>query len=235
MKKVKELLKSLTIFERCLWAVSTLGVIIAFLISPDKDYLTLISSIIGLAALIFTAKGYVIGQVLIVVFSVFYGIISYHFRYYREMITYLCMSSPIAIAAVISWARNPYGKTREVKVSKITKKQVTVMIILAIFVTVGFYFILKALGNANLLVSTFSVTTSFVAAYMTYLRSPYYALGYVANDMVLISLWISATVKDISSLPMVICFSMFFINDTYAFINWQRMKKRQAMFFDEDL
>ena len=52
--------------------------------------------------------------------------------------------------------------------------------------------------------------------------------AYVANDLVLIVLWISASVHDFSYLPTVVCFTTFLFNDTYSFINWTRMKKRQA-------
>ena len=88
---------------------------------------------------------------------------------------------------------------------------------------------MRALGNARLLVSTLSVTTSFVAAYMAMLRSPYYAVGYAVNDVVLIVLWVMAAVGDIANLPMVFCFVMFLFNDVYGFINWQKMQRKQAV------
>ena len=143
------------------------------------------------------------------------------------MITYLLMTSPIAIMSVISWIRHPYKDTSEVTVSRLSRKTVLALFALAALVTVLFYFILKALGNANLLVSTISVTTSFLASALTLLRSPYYALAYAANDVVLIVLWIMASVSDISYLPMIACFLMFFANDVYGFVNWRRMQKRQ--------
>lgn len=95
-------------------------------------------------------------------------------------------------------------------------------------VTVAFYFILRALGNASLLVSTVSVTTSFAASYLTWCRSPWYAIGYAANDLVLIVLWAAASAQDISHLPMAVCFVMFFVNDLYGFVSWRRMQRRQA-------
>ena len=102
-----------------------------------------------------------------------------------------------------------------------------IMLVFAIVVTVLFYFILKFLGTANLLFSTFSITTSFMASYLSYMRSPYYAIAYAGNDIVLIVLWVLASIQDISYLPMVLCFVMFFANDIYGFINWKRMRKRQ--------
>ena len=202
-------------------------VCVCFLCVPEKDYLTLIASLIGVTALIFVAKGLVFGQFLILIFSTFYGIISYIFTYYGEMITYLCMSSPIAIMSIISWIKHPYKNSAEVEVHKVTKKQIAWLAALCIVVTTAFFFILRALGNANLVFSTISVATSFVAASLTFLRSPYYALGYVLNDVILIILWTLATIETVSYFPMIICFVTFLVNDLYGFINWKRMQKRQ--------
>ena len=231
MKKYLASFKTLTKFEKGLWltslAVTLLSYLLSYLFSGGGDLLNLIASLIGVTALIFVAKGLVLGQLLTVVFSVFYGIISVLFSYYGEMITYLFMTTPMAIVAAIEWIKNPYKDTQEVKVHKVTKKQLAVMWLLTLLVTVLFYFILKALNTANLFFSTVSITTSFVASYLTFLRSPYYAIGYSANDVVLIILWILASVEDISYLPMVACFIMFLFNDLYGFYNWRRMQNRQ--------
>lgn len=218
----------LTRFELALWLSSLLVIILSFAFLKENNVLTLIASLIGVTALIFVAKGRVAGQVLTVVFAVFYGIISFCFRYYGEMITYLFMTTPIAVISIISWIRHPYKGTKEVKVARLTRVQLAVMSVLATAVTVLFYIILKALGNTNLLFSTISVTTSFVASYLTFLRSPYYAIGYAANDIVLIVLWVLASLEDISYLPMVFCFIMFLFNDLYGFYNWGKMQKKQA-------
>lgn len=220
-------LKWLTKKELCLWITSVVVVSASFLLAEAKDYLTLVASLIGVTALIFIAKGYVIGQVLTVVFAVFYGVVSYFLAYYGEMITYLGMTSPIAIITVVEWLKHPYKNTKEVKVSCLSKKQITVMIILTIIVTGVFYYILKAIGNANLLFGTISVATSFVASCLTLLRSPYYGLGYGANDIILIILWTLATVENIAYLPMIVCFVMFLINDLYGFYNWKKIESRQ--------
>ena len=224
---LRNLFKDLSKFEKVLWITGICVITVSFLVSGGGDILTMVASLIGVTALIFVAKGYVAGQVLTVVFAVFYGIISFFFQYYGEMITYLCMTAPIALITVISWLRHPFEGTKEVEVNRVSRKQLLVMSLTTVVTTVVFYFILGAMGNANLLFSTISVTTSFVASYLTFLRSPYYALGYAANDIVLIVLWVLASIEDISYLPMVLCFVMFFINDMYGFYNWQRMQKKQ--------
>lgn len=225
--RIKNPFKDLSNFELVLWIVSVLVIVISSIMAGGDAILNTIASVIGVTALIFVAKGYVLGQVLTVVFALFYGIISFFMKYYGEMITYMFMTAPIAIMAVVSWIRHPYEGTKEVQVNRLNRNQVYKIIVFAVIITTAFFFILRWLNNASLIVSTVSITTSFVASYLTFLRSPYYALAYAANDIVLIILWVIATLKEISYLPMVLCFVMFFANDIYGYYNWQRMRKRQ--------
>ena len=229
MTKIKNLLKTFSVFEITLWSLSVVGIMVMFCVFGGS-ILTIIASLIGATALIFVAKGNVIGQVLTVIFSVFYGIISWSFNYYGEVITYLGMTAPIAVLAVITWLRNPYkGNKAEVKVNHIKAKELILMSLSGIGVTFAFYFILKALSTTNLILSTISVFTSFVASYLTMRRSQYYALGYAANDVVLIALWVLATIENIDYLPMCMCFVIFLINDTYGYFNWLKIKKSQSV------
>ncbi len=212
-----------------LWSFSVALIILSFIIFDRENYLTLAASLLGVTSLIFCAKGNPIGQVLMVIFSLFYGIISFSFAYYGEMLTYLGMTMPMAVFALISWLRNPYnGNRSEVKVNSITPKETVFMFALSALVTVAFYFILRYFNTANLIPSTLSVTTSFIAVYLTFRRSPYFALAYATNDIILIVLWILASIHDTRYVSVVVCFIAFLFNDIYGFISWQKMKKRQS-------
>ena len=219
--------KSLNKFEWGLYILSLTLVILSYALS-GSGFLSFIASLIGVTALIFVAKGDVFGQVMTVVFALFYAYISLRFRYYGEMITYVGMTAPMAVMAVISWVRNPYEGTHEVKVARLRAAHFVWVAVLTAIVTAVFYFILAALETPNLFFSTLSVTTSFAASALTFLRSPFYALAYASNDVVLIVLWVLASITDISYLPMIICFAAFLINDIYGFINWTKMKNRQS-------
>lgn len=215
-------------FEIGLWFSSAVLILLSFFIFDKTDYLTLAASLIGVTSLIFAAKGNPLSQALMIIFSILYGIISYTFEYYGEMITYLGMTGPMAAFALVSWLKNPYkGKKSEVRVNKISGKETVFILLLSAAVTVVFYFILKYFGTANIILSTLSVTTSFIAVYLTFRRSAYYALAYAANDIVLIILWILAALSDISYISVIICFVVFLVNDLYGFISWKRMSARQ--------
>ena len=231
---LKNPFRELNLFEICLWAVSVISSIVSFVFSGGESIISLLASILGVTALIFIAKGNVWGQVLCIIFSLLYAYVSLKFKYYGELITYLFMSAPMALLSLISWIRNPYRNTSTVKINNLKPWHFIAVFALSIPVTVIFYYLLRMLDTANLLVSTVSITTSFIAASLTFLRSPLYAIGYAANDIILIILWIMAAVKDISYLPMVICFVMFLANDMYGFFNWQRMKRAQQQGIDEE-
>ena len=224
LKKLKYFTKT----ELTIWICSVILIISAFCIFDGKKYLNMIASLVGTTALIFCAKGNPLGQALMIIFASLYAYISLSFKYYGEMMTYLGMSLPMAVVALITWLKNPSKESKaEVKVNTISKKEMLLGFIIALIVTVIFYFIMKELGTSNLAISTVSITTSFFAAYLTFRRCEYFALAYALNDIVLIIMWTMATIKNISYISVIICFLVFLVNDTYSYINWRKMKVRQ--------
>ncbi len=228
MHKLKSLFTSLTKFELYLWLGSILTIALSSILLSDVAILNLIASLIGVTALIFLAKGFVFGQILMVAFCLMYGTISYTFSYYGEMVTTLCMTMPIAIIAIITWTKNPYADTKVVTVSEMTKRKWVVVFLLTTLVTFIFYFILKALNTANLYVSTLSIATSFSAILLTTFRSEYYAVAYSLNDLVLVTLWGYASIVNPEYISVVICFLVFLLNDIYAYYNWGKIRRKQA-------
>lgn len=220
--------------ELLLWGCSMASILLAFAAFDRGSYLTLAASLVGATSLIFCAKGNPFGQVLMILFSLLYGVISFSFAYYGEMITYLGMTAPMAVVSLVSWLRNPFqGNRSEVEVNRLPRREIPVMLALTAAVTVLFYFVLQYFHTANLLPSTISVTTSFLAVYLTFRRSAFFPLAYAANDLVLILLWTLAAVEDPSYLSVVICFVMFFVNDCYGFFSWSRMQQRQQKQLEE--
>ena len=223
--------KSLSYFtkgELTLWGGSAALVLGAFFWFDRENPLILAASLLGITSLLFSAKGNPFGQVLMVVFSLLYGYISWGFVYYGEMLTYVGMTAPMSLYALVSWLKKPYGGRRsQVKIRRLACREALVMALLALLVTMVFYFILAWFSTRNLLPSTLSVATSFLAVYLTARRSPYFALCYAANDLVLILLWSLAALENKAYLSTAACFAVFLLNDSYTFVNWRRMQARQ--------
>ncbi len=219
-------IKNLTKKEWGLWLASLLIIAVSNILSEEFNFLTLIAAWAGITSLIFAAKGNVWSQILMIVFSILYGIISWQFRYWGEMITYLGMTMPMAIWSTITWIKNPAKNGKEVAIQRLNKKHVAGIVFFGTITTVVFYYILSAFDTPNIVFSTISITTSFIAASLTMLRTSYFALAYASNDVVLIILWGLASMENPVYIPVVVNFVIFFFNDMYGFINW---KKREVI------
>lgn len=227
--KITNPFSTFTRSEWLLWGGSMLLIAMVLLVSGGCDPMVLTALLVGATSLIFLAKGEPFGQMLSILFSVIYGIISYRFAYWGEMITYLGMTAPTALISLIAWLRHPFAKGKtEVQVAHLTAKHYLLVICSTAAVTAVFYPILSALGTAQLPISTLSIATSFSACMLTILRSPHYALAYAANDIVLILLWYLASRENAAYIPMILCFVIFFCNDLYGFFNWRRIRRRQT-------
>ena len=218
-------LKSITKKEWALWIGSVGVILLSNILTGKVDFLMLVAALVGVTSLVLAAKGNFWAQILMIVFSILYAIISWQFRYWGEMITYLGMTLPMAVWSLITWMKNPSESGNEVAIQMLTRKQFVVLLLTGGLVTALFYYILVSLNTPNILLSTISITTSFLAAALTMLRSSYYALGYAANDMVLIILWVLASMENPVYLPVVLNFVIFLLNDLYGFRCW---KKREV-------
>lgn len=219
-------IKNLSKIEWLLWTVSLSILTITYIAFENADILTLIATYIGVTSLIFAAKGNAYSQILMIVFSILYAVISFRFHYWGEMITYLGMTLPMAVWSTVTWIKNPAKNGKEVAIQKLTLKHKIWLIIFSVIITAVFCYLLYLLKTPNIVFSTVSITTSFVAASLTKLRSSYYALWYAFNDVVLIILWTFASMENPTYIPVVINFIIFLTNDMYGFFSW---KKREIV------
>lgn len=227
--KLKALKCYFTPFELILFLLSAAVMTAAFVIFKGADALSYTASLIGAASLLLSAKGNPLGQALIIVFSVIYSYISFSRRYYGEMLTYAGMTAPMAAASLCVWLKNPFGSSHsQVRVRSAEKKELALIALLTVPVTILFYFLLRFLGTASIIPSTLSTATSFLAVSLTLRRCALYALAYAANDLVLIALWLPACFDNTSYVPVLTCFAVFLVHDIYGFFNWNRLRKLQS-------
>lgn len=204
-------------------------VVISNFLSGQINVLTFSATVLGVIGLIFLAIGNVWGQIICIIFSVLYAINAFNFRYYGEMITYLGMTLPISVMSVVTWLKNPSDSGKDVKIRGLKKTEWFLVILSAVIVTTGGYYLLAYLNTPNLFWSTLSITTSYLAALLMMLRNSWYAIAYCGNDIILIVLWILASIEDIRYLPMIFCFLAFLFNDFYGFISWKKREKNQVV------
>jgi nicotinamide mononucleotide transporter PnuC len=210
-----------------IWIFSSALVVLSNVLFSDVDFLVLAASLIGVTSLLFGAKGSVFGQILMIVFSLLYGVISFEAHYYGEMITYLGMTLPMAVWSTVTWILHT-DRSGVVQSRRLKPLHWLVLFLATAVVTFLFYWILWYFQTPNLIWSTVSIATSFLAASLTMMRSPYFALWYGVNDIVLILLWTLDALQNKGSIPVIVIFCIFLFHDSYAFTEWKRRERSSS-------
>lgn len=227
-RKMKKLLKDWKWQELLLLFISISIIIVVFFIPKEKNVISLIVSILGVITVLMCSKGLFYAPFLDFIYIALYIILAIKEKYYGEVIIYILIMIPLNTFTLVEWFKNRKEGTNIVTINKVSKKEWFIVSIISVIITFIFYFILKLLNTSQLIVSTISLATSIISAYLLLRRSSYYAIGYITNDIVLIILWsLSCINGNLSNLPLVISLSVFLINDSYGLYNWKRQEIKQ--------
>ena len=158
----------------------------------------------------------------------FYGIVSYNQGYYGELIITAFLTFPIMIIGIISWLRHQDKEEDTVIISSLSKKEITIALLSQLVLFWIYYFILKAFNTDLLVISTMSVVTSVLASYFEARRSELSLFCYIANDLVIITLWLIPIISgQIELISVLVGPILLLINDIYGSYNWRRLKNQQ--------
>ena len=160
---------------------------------------------------------------------IFYICISYRQQLYGEAIVYALFLLPLYVYGVIHWLRNRDKEDNVVIVrSNLSKTEWLVMSVSFVFVSIGVYFLLKALNTSQLIVSTLSFISMLPAVYLLARRCKWNQVAFLVNDIFLVILWVTLSVGgDKVFIPMVICFIFQTIYDIYGLFEWIKLERKQ--------
>lgn len=221
------ILKDWSKFEKTLLfgniiVVSTIGIIF------KADLLTTACSIIGINTALLLAKGKNLGQLLGILITLLYSILSFKNKYYGEVLIYVFLMLPMFVVGTFSWIKHQNKKTNSVEINNIKAKEWIIVSIIFIGVFIGIYYVLKAFNTNELIVSTASVLASLFAVYLQVRRSKYSFSFYIVNDIILFILWGTPVFKgNYTLIPMLLNPVFNFINDLYGFYYWRKTEKIQ--------
>lgn len=199
-------------------------------ISFKSDILSAFCSVLCIITALLIAKGKNLGQILGIVITILYSIVSFRNKFYGEVIIYIFMMLPMYVIGIVSWVRHQNNKTNTVDINKISNKEWTLVSIISIIVFIGLYFLLKSFNTNELIVSTISVVASLFAIYLQIRRSRFSFYFYIINDLILLVLWgIPVITGNLLILPMVFNPVINLINDSYGVYNWKRLENKQKI------
>ena len=221
------ILKDWSKFEKTLLfgniiVVSTIGIFF------KADLLTTACSIIGINTALLLAKGKNLGQLMGILITLLYSILSFKNKYYGEVLIYVFLMLPMFVVGTFSWIKHQNKKTNSVEINNIKAKEWIIVSIIFIGVFIGIYYVLKAFNTNELIVSTASVLASLFAVYLQVRRSKYSFSFYIVNDIILFILWGTPVFKgNYTLIPMLLNPVFNFINDLYGFYYWRKTEKIQ--------
>lgn len=224
---VKKYFEDWNKFEKSFLICGLLTSIISSIIFNGTVIDTLYTSLYLITALLMS-KGKVECYFVGFVSVFFYGIVSYNQGYYGELIITAFLTFPIMIIGIISWLRHQDKEEDTVIISSLSKKEITIALLSQLVLFGIYYFILKAFNTDLLVISTMSVVTSVLASYFEARRSELSLFCYIANDLVIITLWLIPIISgQIELISVLVGPILLLINDIYGSYNWRRLKKQQ--------
>lgn len=227
MRKFKEYFSDWTKFELGFLIVGLTISTLSSLIFNGDLVDTLYTSSYLITALLM-AKGKVECYIIGFISVFFYGIVSYRQGYYGELLITALLTFPIMIIGIRDWLKHQDKESDVVLINSLSKKEVAISFMSQIPLYWFYYFILKIFNTDLLVISSLSVVTSVLASYFEARRSELSLFCYIANDFVIITLWLIPILGGNTELiPVLVGPFLLLVNDIYGSYNWSKMKKRQ--------
>lgn len=224
---IKNYFKDWTKFELVFLITGLIVSIFSSVAFGGKIIDTLYTSLYLITALLMS-KGKVESYFVGFVSVFFYAIVSYNQGYYGELIITAFLTFPIMIIGIINWLRHQDKEDDVVIISNLSKKEITIAFGLQLILFWAYYFLLKVFNTDLLVISSISVVTSVLASYFEARRSELSLFCYIANDIVIIILWIIPVLSgDTALISVLVGPILLLINDIYGSYNWRKLKKKQ--------
>ena len=220
------MLKGWTIFEKLFLIFGTItAFVLTFLFKGT--WIDLGYTLLYFWTALLLAKGKYACYIIGIISTFFYAFVSYSNSYYGEVIIAMCCTLPLMIVGLVNWLKHQ-DNTNTVVIKEISKKELIIVLLTQAIMFIGYYYLLKIFNTNNLLVSTFSIIASIIATYLTARRSEYGFVGFIINDIILITLWSIPVIGGNTNLiPVLLCPVLLLINDIYGVYNWKKIKNKQ--------
>ena len=227
MQYIYNYFKDWNLFEKLYLFV---GIVVGILTSIifNGTIIDSLYTITYLTTAILMSKGKVESYFIGIISVFFYGIVSYNQGYYGELFITIFLTFPMMIIGIVSWLKHQDKDEDVVIISSLSKKEIVFAFSSQLILFWVYYFLLKAFNTDLLMISSLSIVTSVLATYFEARRSKLSLFCYVANDLILITLWMIPIINgDTSLISVLIGPMLLLVNDIYGSYNWKRLKDIQ--------
>ncbi len=177
----------------------------------------LIAAFCGICSVVLCAKGKRSGFIFGLVNVAGYAFISFHNQYYGEVMLNVLFYIPSNIAAYALWTKHKDEDRggKEVKARALSIPQLIGSCVLIALVTVGYHFVLEALGGAMTMLDGASTVLSIFATILMALRFSEQWFFWIIVDAITVVLWCFA-----GDPVMIAMWGAYLVNAVYGYLMW---------------
>ncbi len=225
MGKVREIFEDWSLFE-IIWLVSSTVIMIALSVVWGDNLLALISGITGILGVVLAAKGKVSTYFFATINVAIYAYLTFQNALYGEFMLNTFYYIPMNFVGFYLWSRHKNQESGDVKGRELTKKQITILLVVVAAIVIGYWKILSRMGGQLALIDAMSTIFSVVALILQVARYAEQWLLWIIVNVVSVIMWGLLIGKDSSAITMVVMWIAYLFNSVYGYYNWKKLSKQ---------
>ena len=225
---MKEELKGWKTWE-VLWLVTACGVILGLSIYWKDTPMGIISATTGVACVVCTGKGKLSAYPLGAINVLLYAIIAWKAKYYGEVMLNLIYYFPMEFYGLYVWKKHMNAETHEVEKRFMPWSKRILMIAAVVIGTLGYGFILRALGGNLPFVDALSTVVSVVAMIVSIGMYVEQWILWIAVDIVTVFMWAKAFAAGNDSIATLLMWIVYLGNAVIMYFKWAREARQHAV------
>ena len=225
---MKEELKGWKTWE-VLWLITACGVILGLSIYWKDTPMGIVSATTGVACVVCTGKGKLSAYPLGAINVLLYAIIAWKAKYYGEVMLNLIYYFPMEFYGLYVWKKHMNTETHEVEKRFMPWSKRILMIAAVVIGTLGYGFVLRALGGNLPFVDALSTVVSVVAMIVSIGMYVEQWILWIAVDIVTVFMWAKAFAAGNDSIATLLMWIVYLGNAVIMYFKWAREAKRHAV------
>ena len=211
------------------WLLLACVVITGLSVYWQDSLMGIISATTGVACVVCTGKGKLSAYIFGTVNVVLYAIIAFNARYYGEVMLNALYYFPMEFYGFYIWSKHMNQETHEVQKQWMQPKGRYLVAVAVIAGTIGYGFVLKALGGALPFVDALSTVVSVVAMLVSVKMYVEQWVLWIVVDVVTVIMWAVAFAQGSESIATLLMWIVYLGNAVIMYLKWAREARKNAV------
>ncbi len=208
--------------------LSLFTIIILFLSIYWKDNLIgIIASLTGIWCVVLVAKGKISNFYFGMINVLTYAFVAYNQKYYGEVMLNMFYFFPMQFVGFYLWSKRRVSKHKDdVKVKYMSNTQRIIWLLITVFATLAYGFVLKKLGGNMPFFDSASTVMSIIAMILMVFVFVEQWILWILVDIVTIVMWVVVLMNGGSDIAVLIMWVAYLVNAVYGLINWIKIAEK---------